>query len=153
MATSTGPYVQVGVICENFIKGEQTKALSIINILEGISGGGPEREMPPFHLGPPMKLIINLWAGQARGRFRLKLRPVAPSGLQDDAIDLVEVQFSDLTGLGRDTIMPMPEYDLTEPGTHWFDVLLESPDDESEPQLLTRIPFIVNYQQTVTLPG
>lgn len=107
--------------------------------------------MPPFHLGAPTKLIINLWAGQARGRFLLKLRPEAPSGVQDDPIDLAEVQFTELTGLGRDVIMPMPNYDLTEPGTYWFDVLLGVATDD-DGQLLTRIPFTVTYQQTVTLP-
>jgi hypothetical protein len=151
MASSTGgPYVQIAVICESFIKGEQSHALSIINILEGLSGGGPEAEMPPMTLQPPMKLIINLWAGQARGRYSLKLRPEAPSGMQDDPIDLTEVQFTELTGLGRDIILPMPRIELMEPGTHWFDVLL-APFGEGEAQLLTRIPFILNYQQAVTL--
>jgi len=149
--SNSGPYVQTAVICENFIKGEQTHALTIINILEGIAGGSPEREMPAFHLGPPMKIIINLWAGQARGRFLLKIRPEAPSGMQDEAIDLGEVQFSEMGGLGFDTIVPMPAYELTEPGTYWFDVLLEDQSGDSE-QLLTRMPFTVTYQQTVTLP-
>lgn len=150
-SSNSGPYVQVAVICENFIKGEQSHALTVINILEGIGGSSPDREMPPFHLGPPMKLIINLLAGQARGRYALKLRPEAPSGIQDDPIELGEVQFNELSGLGVDTILPMPAYELTEPGTYWFDVLLGVPDDPGD-QLLTRIPFTISYQQTVTLP-
>jgi hypothetical protein len=79
-----------------------------------------------------------------------KLRQEAPSGIQDDPIDIAEVQFSEFTGLGIDTIVPMPEYDLDEQGTYWFDVLLGHPGD-SDGQLLTRIPFTLTYRQTVTL--
>jgi hypothetical protein len=150
MAANTGPYVQMAVLCETFIKGEQSHALSVINVLEGISAAGPEPNMPPANIGPPVKVIVNLWAGQARGRYLLKLRPEAPSGIQDDPIDLGEVQFNEMSGLGVDTIVPMPPYEFTEPGTHWFDVLLGiSGEDGGE--LLTRIPFTINYQHAVTL--
>jgi hypothetical protein len=145
-----GPYVQIAAICETFIKGEQSHALSLINIVEGWSGAGPESEMPSAHIGAPLKLVINLWAGQARGRYSLKLRQEAPSGIQDDPIDIAEVQFNELTGLGVDTILQMPEYDFTEQGTYWFDVLLGDPGD-GDGELLTRIPFSISYRQTVTI--
>jgi hypothetical protein len=150
LASSNGPYVQIAVICESFIKGEQSHALSIINVIEGIGTAGSEREMPPVNIGPPLKLIINLLAGQARGRYVLKLRPQAPSGIQDDPVNLGEVQFNEMSGLGVDTILPMPPFELTEPGTHWFDVLLGA-DDGDDGELLTRIPFMINYQQTIQL--
>jgi hypothetical protein len=149
MATN-GPHVQVAVICENFIKGAESQALSLINIVEGFTGQGPEPQMPPLTIGPPLRLVINLWAGQARGRYMLKLRPEAPSGVQGDPIDIAEVQFNERTGLGQDTIAEMPEYEMTEPGVHWFDVLLAQPGEDGG-QMLTRIPFTVNYQQAVTL--
>jgi hypothetical protein len=152
LASNSGPYVQTAVLCETFIKGEQTHALSIINVIEGIGLAGPERDLPEgTSIGPPLKLIINLWAGRALGRFFLKLRPEAPSGIQDEAVDLGEVQFSGGAGAsGVDTIVPMPRYEFTEAGTYWFDVLLSSGDDD-DLQLLTRIPFTVTYQQTVNL--
>lgn len=106
--------------------------------------------MPSAHIGAPLKLVINLWAGQARGRYSLKLRQEAPSGIQDDPIDIAEVQFNELTGLGVDTILQMPEYDFTEQGTYWFDVLLGDPGD-GDGELLTRIPFSISYRQTVTI--
>jgi hypothetical protein len=146
---SSGPYVQTAVLCETFIKGEQSHALSLINIIEGIGVAGTDpREMPHTTIGPPLKIVINLWAGQAKGRYSLKLRPEAPSGLQGDLIELVLVQFAAPTGLGVDTIMPMPPYEITEEGTHWFDVILTAPGEE-EGELLTRIPFTVQYQPAV----
>jgi hypothetical protein len=143
--------VQIAVICETFIKGEQTHALSLINVVEGITLGGPDpRAIPSATIGPPLKLVINLWAGSTRGRYMLKLRPEAPSGIQDDEIEIVSFQFAG-EGDGKDTIVPMPSYEFSEEGMYWFDVLLAQAD-EAGGQLLTRIPFKVDYQQTVTLP-
>jgi len=149
--TPSGPYVQIAVLCETFIKGEQSHALSLINIIEGVTVAGDGPNMPPAKVGPPLKLVINLWAGSARGRYSLKLRPEAPSGLQDDLIEVAQPNFgAPGTGLGLDHIVPMPEYEMTEEGTHWFDVLL-TPVGEDDGQLLTRIPFVIAYQPTVTL--
>jgi hypothetical protein len=152
-ASSGGPYVQLAVLCEAFIKGEQSHALSLINIVEGITVAGAEPQMPPARIGPPLKIIINLWAGAARGRYSLKLRPETPSGLQDDPLELGPVNFGTPGGgLGVDTIREMPEYELTEEGTYWFDVFLTAVG-EDEGQFLTRIPFIISYQPTVVLRG
>jgi hypothetical protein len=142
---SSGPYVQVAVICETFIKGAQSGALSVINVLEGITvtGSDPD-EMPPVTIGPPLKLVINLWAGQTRGRYSLKLRPEEPSGLQGDPITIGPLQFGDTGARGVDAILPMPSYDFTEEGLHWFDVLFGGKGQED--RLLTRIPFGVTYQ-------
>jgi hypothetical protein len=149
MAAGSGPYVQIAVICETFIKGEQSHALSLINIIEGIGVGGDDpQQMPPTTIGPPLKLVVNLWAGGTRGRYTLKLRPEAPSGLQDDMIEIGSVQFSGDAGV--DTIVPMPSYEFTEEGIYWFDVLLVTPG-EVDGQLLTRISFKVDYQPVVTL--
>ena len=146
MATgSSGPHVQVAVICETFIKGAQSGALSLINILEGITVGGSDPdEMPPVTIGPPLKLVINVWAGQARGRYSLKLRPEEPSGVQGDLMTLGAIQFTDVGARGVDTIMPMPDFEITEEGITWFDVLFSGKGQGD--QLLTRIPFAVVYQ-------
>ena len=143
--SSGGPYVQVAVLCETFIKGAQSGALSLINIIEGITVGGTDPdEMPPFTLGPPLKLVVNLWAGQTKGRYSLKLRPEEPSGLQGDPINLGPIQFADTGARGVDAILPMPSYEVTEEGTYWFDVLFAG--KEQEDLMLTRIPFSVVYQ-------
>jgi hypothetical protein len=151
MADSSGPYVQLAVLCETFIKGEQSHALSLINIIEGFTVAGEGPDMPPARIGPPIKLVINLWAGSTRGRYSLKLRPEAPSGIQHDLIEVAPLNFGvPGAGFGLDTIVPMPEYELTEEGTWWFDILM-TPVGEDEGQLLTRIPFTITYQPTVTL--
>lgn len=156
MAATGGPYVQAAVLCETFIKGEQSHALSLINVIEGIGVAGPDpKEMPPTTIGPPLKLVINLWAGSARGRYSLKLRPVAPSGLEDDVIDVGFVEFGGVAGgLGVDTILAFPGYEFTEPGAYWFDVLLTE-IGEDDGQVLTRVPFTIQYQPGVTIrmPG
>jgi hypothetical protein len=146
--TAGGPYVQTAVICETIIRGAETKNLNLINILEGcgIQGTDPD-EMPSFTIGPPLKLVINLWGGKARGRYPLYIRPEEPSGLQGDRIKLGLLQFNGQSTGGCDTILPMPHYEITEEGTHWFDVLL-SPGGGEEDRLLTRIPFTVQYVPT-----
>jgi hypothetical protein len=144
--TNGGPYVQVAALCQTFIRGAESGQLSLINVLEGMTVVGPDPdEMPPVTIGPQMKLVIGLWAGHTKGRYRLKLRPEAPSGLQGDPIDLPPLRFADTGARGVDTIIPMPPYEVTEEGTHWFDVLF-SPGAGQEERLLTRIPFTVVYQ-------
>lgn len=151
MATdsSGGPYVQLAVLCATFIRGAESGQLSVINIVEGatVTGENPNA-MEPFPIGPPLKLVIGLWAGQTKGRYSLKLRPEEPSGLQGDPIPLPPLQFADTGARGVDTIVPMPQYDITEEGTTWFDVLF-SPGAGQEDRLLTRIPFTVVYQPEV----
>ena len=138
-----GPYVQVAVLCETFIKGAQSGNLSLINLIEGMTIVGTDDEIPSLKIGPPLKLVIGLWAGTTRGRYPLSLRPEAPSGLQGELIKLPPVHFRG--AMGADTILPMPEYEITEEGTTWFDVLFSPGGDEDD--LLTRIPFSVAYMQ------
>ena len=142
----SGPHVQVAVLCETFIRGAESGALSLINVIEGITVAGSDPdEMPPVTIGPPLKLVINLWAGQAKGRYSLKLRPEAPSGLQGDVIELGPIHFGAAAqGLGVDAIRMMPQHEMSEEGTHWFDVLFGGRDQED--RMLTRIPFTVTYQ-------
>jgi hypothetical protein len=140
-----GPHVQVALLCETIIRGAETGRLSVINIIDGATFAGEDPDdMPPFTIGPPLKLVINLWAGQTKGRYSLKLRPEAPSGIQGDAINLGALQFADTGARGVDTILAMPEYEITEEGTYWFDVLFAN--KEQEDRLLTRIPLTVAYQ-------
>lgn len=144
--TNGGPHVQVAVLCSTFIRGAESGQLSLINIIEGATVTGPEPDqMPPTVIGPPLKLVISLLAGQAKGRYSLSLRPEAPSGLQGDPIKLPPLQFSSTGSRGVDTILPMPPYEITEEGTHWFDVLF-SPGAGQQDLLLTRIPFTIIYQ-------
>jgi hypothetical protein len=144
-----GPYVQLALFAEKFIRGAQTGALSIINMVDavGVRGDNPN-QMPPFQMEQLM-VFVNLWAGDAKGRYEILLRPQEPSGLYGDPLDIGPVNFVP-TAKGVDIARQMPPYEITEEGTTWFDVLL-APPGEDDGQLLTRIPFEINYQPTVTL--
>lgn len=145
-----GPFVHLAVICDKFIRGAESRQLSLINIMEGITVGGPDADqMPPVTIGAPLMLVISLWAGRAKGRYSLKLRPEEPSGLQGDLIKLPPVHFTGAAGQGVEVILPMPSYEVTEEGTYWFDVLF-SPRSGEEDRMLTRIPFTVVYQPQPT---
>ncbi len=141
-----GPYVHTAVLCDKFIRGAESRQLSLINITEGITVGGPDADqMPPITIGAPLMLVISLWAGQTKGRYSLKLRPEEPSGLQGDPIKLPPVHFTAGAGHGVQIIVPMPSYEVSEEGTYWFDLLF-SPGAGQDDRLLTRIPLTVVYQ-------
>jgi hypothetical protein len=151
MPTNTGPHVQLALFAEKFIRGAQSRALSIINIIDAVTVQGPSpNEMPSFSLGQVM-IFVNLWADKTKGRYTIKLKPQEPSGLSGDLIEVGPVNFT-ATALGVEIARPMPDYEISEEGTTWFDVMLVAPGDE-EGQVLTRIPFNVTYQPTVTLPA
>ena len=143
-AADGGPYVQVATFCETIIVGAETRRLSMINIVDAIAVIGPDPDQMPVISLANLKIVINLWAGQTKGRYALKLRPEEPSGLQGDLIGLGSLNFSS-SQPGIDTIRPMPPYEVTEEGKYWFDVLL-SPGHDQEDRLLTRIPLTVTYQ-------
>ena len=146
-----GPHVQLALFAEKFIRGAQSGALSVINIIDTVGVQGPNlSEMPPISMAQFM-IFISLWADEARGRYTIVLRPQAPSGLYGDLIEIGPANFAS-TSLGVDIARPMAPYEISEEGTTWFDVMLVAPGDE-EGQLLTRIPFNVTYQPTVTLPA
>lgn len=138
-----GPYVQAAAFCETIIRGAETGRLSIINIVDGLTVVGSDpANMPSVSLAN-LRVVVNLWAGQAKGRYALSLRPEEPSGLQGDLIQLGSVNFSNQPGI--DLALPMPPYEITEEGKYWFDVIL-SPSQDGEDQLLSRIPLMVQYQ-------
>jgi hypothetical protein len=152
-ANEGGPHVQLALFAEKFIRGAQSGALSVINIIDGVTVQGPSlNEMPSFSLDQLM-IFVNLWADKTKGRYTIKLRPQEPSGLYGDLIEIGPANFT-ATALGVDIARPMPPFEITEEGTTWFDVMLVAPGDE-EGQVLTRIPFNVTYQPTVTIqqPG
>jgi hypothetical protein len=147
--TDGGPHVQLALFAEKFIRGAQSGALSIINIIDAVTVQGPSpNEMPPFSLDQLM-IFINLWADKTKGRYTIKLRPQEPSGLYGELIEIGPANFTPTT-MGIDIARLMPPHEITEEGTTWFDIMLVAPGDE-EGQILTRIPFNVTYQPTVTL--
>ncbi len=147
MAANAGPYVQIAAFCEKHIRGAQSGALSLINIVDEVHVQGLDpNEMPSVSL-LPFTLIVNLWAGQTKGRYNLFLRPEAPSGLQGDPINIGPVHFPQPGASGVDTLRNLP-YEVSEEGTYWFDLLF-SPGGDQEDLVLTRIPLRVAYHPQV----
>jgi hypothetical protein len=139
-----GPHVQTALFCEKVLR-EANGGISLINIVEGVGataiGEDVPDEMPPISL-QQLFLVVQLWADKTKGRYTLKIRPEAPSGVQEDPLTM-PINFRENGPKGVDTIMLMP-YVVTEEGTYWFDVLLSGPDQED--RVLTRIPLNVIYQ-------
>jgi hypothetical protein len=150
-ALSEGPYAQSAVLCETFIRGAESGQMTLVNILEGIGVSGPDlRAMTPIVIGAPIKLVVRLCGGDSTERYSLGLRSEAPSGTQRELLELADIEFSKAEGNIFSTVLPMPQYEVTEPGTHWFDLLIRGHREE-QPRLLTRIPLNVSYQPRVTL--
>src|SRR4051812_3454528 len=80
-AMEKGPYLGTAVFCETAILG-QDGAVSLIRIIDTVTQAAvwpdPPEAMPPFVVNS--KLAIMLKAGEARGRYRIKLQPEAPDG-------------------------------------------------------------------------
>lgn len=141
--TNRGPHVQVAAFVEKWIRGAESGAISLINILDTATFAGPESdEMPSFSL-EPLNLVLALWAGQTKGRYNVLVRPEAPSGIQGDPIKVGSVNFANTGAIGVNLITKIP-YEITEEGVYWFDILLDRKDQE--PQVVTRVPLTVAYQ-------
>jgi hypothetical protein len=140
-----GPHVQTAVLCEKVLR-DANGGLSLISIVEGVAATafGPDvpDEMPALSL-EGLFLVVTLWADKTKGRYELKVRPEAPSGIQEQPL-VLPVNFRETGNKGVDTILPMP-YTVTEEGVYWFDILFASPTG-GEDRLLSRIPLNVMYQ-------
>jgi hypothetical protein len=137
-----GPYLNTAVFCDMTLLGNDG-TLSIIRIVDTVTqtatGPEPPPQMPAFVL--KTKLAVVLKAGDARGRFGLKITGEAPDGrqlpTQEHAIHL------DGDHHGINLIVDVTlAVDLE--GLYWFDLFfVAAPDDE---RLLTRVPLRVLYQ-------
>jgi hypothetical protein len=134
----------IAALCETVIVGNDGR-VSVVNVIEqvGTSQRGPDApdEMPPFTF--PVPFLVDLVAGQAQGRFGVKLQPVDPAGVELDPVEY-PVQFGEGTGYRLRGTLPLQ---LAKEGRHWIDVILVRGrgDDQAE-ELLTRLPLNVQYQ-------
>jgi hypothetical protein len=144
MTDSGGPYVMIAALCETIIIGNDGR-VSVINVIEnvGTAQRGPDvpDEMPAFTF--PVPYLIDLVAGQAQGRFAVRLQPIDPAGVELDPVEN-PVQFGEGTGYRLRGTLPLQ---LAKEGRYWIDVVLVRGrgDDQAE-ELLTRLPLNVQYQ-------
>ena len=141
MTFEQGPYIQMAGICEQVIV-DKTGALSLIRIIDTITHteARPDAptEMPPVTY--PMKMVIMLKAGRARGRHELKIVPQLPSGeTKTPLIRSVQMEGEER---GFNNIINML-FTFTMEGLYWFNIYLDD-------SLLTRIPLRIKYNRIVT---
>jgi hypothetical protein len=145
----TGPFLTMAVLCEKVLV-EQGGAFSVIRVTDtlGQSASGPEspEQMPPF-IAENLTMVIVLRAGQAKGRFGIKIRPEEPSGHQLPSVE----ESIQLTGgpWGASIIAPIV-LPVAEEGVFWFDILLTGPSQPDK--LLTRVPLEVIYSRSTSSP-
>lgn len=141
MGFEQGPYIQMAGLCEQVIE-DKTGALSLIRIIDTITHteARPDAptEMPPVTY--PMKMVIMLKSGRAKGRHELKIIPEMPSGeLKPPLARSIHMEGEER---GFNNIINMV-FTFTMEGLYWFNVYLDD-------SLLTRIPLRLKYERIVT---
>lgn len=137
MDFKTGPFVKVACFCDTVIE-EKDGVYTFVRIIDVITHHPrlPDMpdEMPPFIY--PLKMVIMLGAGMARGRHRLEVVLEYPNGLRESGDSLlVTVHFEE----GRTaTVVADLAFEFEQEGTYLFHVVLE---DEH----LTSIPVTIRY--------
>ncbi len=141
MTFEQGPYLQMAGLCENIIE-DKTGSLSLIRIIDTITHTEARPDAPP-DMPPvtyPMKMIIMLKAGRARGRHELRIVPELPSGeVKPPLTRSVQMEGEER---GFNNIVNMV-FTFTMEGLYWFNVYFDD-------SLLTRIPLRIKYNRVVT---
>lgn len=133
------PWVQIATICHTALI-ENTGQLSVIRVTDRIAVAGVAPEMQPQPL--QLTFAILLRSGEMRGQYNVRIRVTSPQGQETMGQDIMFLFEGGDRGV--QVVLPMAMV-ATEPGTYWFDVLVE--DD-----LLTRVPLTVLYQR-IQLPA
>jgi len=143
MAFEEGPYIQMASFCD-YVLEDKTGALSVIRVIDRLThtatGPSAPAEMPEVRY--PLKLVLMLKSGRARGRSELKIVPELPSGQKGNPFTL-SAQFEG-EERGHNVVMDI-QFPFTMEGLHWFDVYVDN-------ALLTRVPLRVIYQRIATGP-
>jgi hypothetical protein len=141
MQFEQGPYIQVATLCEQVLE-EKTGMLSLIRIIDTITHtearpDAPE-DMPPITY--PMKMVIKVKSGRARGRHDLKIVPELPSGETKSPLTRsIQMEGEER---GANNIINML-FTFTIEGLYWFNIYLDD-------SLVTRIPMRIKYNRIVT---
>ena len=141
MAFEQGPYIQMAGLCENVIE-DKTGVLSLIRIIDTITHteARPDAPIEMPQVTYPMKMVIMLKSGRARGRHELKIIPELPSGeFKPPLIRSIQMEGEER---GFNNIINML-FTFTVEGLYWFNVYLDD-------SLLTRIPLRIKYNRIVT---
>ena len=141
MTFEQGPYLQVAGLCDQVIE-DKSGVLSLIRIIDTIThteaGTDPPLEMPQVNY--PLKMVIMLKAGRARGRHEIKLVSELPSGeTKQPFIRSIQMEGEER---GVNNVINLM-FTFTMEGLYWFNVYFDD-------SLLTRIPLRIKYNRIVT---
>ena len=141
MTFEQGPYIQAAALCEQVIE-DKTGVLSFIRIIDTITHteARPDApiDMPPVTY--PMKMVIMLKSGRARGRHEIKIIPELPSGeVKPTFTRSIQLEGEER---GANSIINLM-FTFTMEGLYWFNIYLDD-------SLLTRIPMRIKYNRIVT---
>jgi hypothetical protein len=144
MKFEQGPYIQMAGLCDQVIE-DKTGALSLIRVIDTITHteARPDAPVEMPHVTYPLKMVIMLKSGRARGQHELKIVPEMPSG--ETKPPLTRSIHLEGEERGINHIVNMI-FTFTIEGLYWFNVYF----DDSP---LTRIPLRVKYNRVVTKPA
>lgn len=134
------PWVQIAAICHTALL-ENTGAMSVIRVTDRITVAGVTPDMQPQPL--QLTVAILLKAGDMIGQYNVRIRVRSPQGQETMGQPILFLFEGGDRGV--QVVLPMAMI-ATEPGTYWFDLLIE--DD-----VLTRMPLTVLYQRIQLPPG
>jgi len=141
VAYSQGPFLNAAFLCEKVLR-EANGVTSAIRIVDRINRGiiGPElkRDMEPFEYN--LFLYLSLKSGSARGPMELVIRLEDPSGTSK-SVSTQTLNFEGDDERGA-TLVADLRLQLSLPGLHWFDIVLDR-------VRITRIPLRVVYQPQI----
>ena len=138
MIPETGPYLKTAVFCDQVIEGKDG-VLSLVRAIDRltITAGGPGAPEAMPEVRRPLKLVLMLVSGRARGGQNLEVKIETPDGT------IGPWWSSRILFEGEDrgaNVVLEVEQEFRFEGLYWFHLLLEG-------NQLTRIPFRVIYQR------
>lgn len=141
MTFEDGPYVQAACFCDMVIR-DDSGAFSLIRVIDTLTHteGGPTPPPVMPAVPYPLKLVLFLKSGKARGRYDLRIVPELPTGGTREPVT-VTVHFEG-EEKGHNVVMNI-KFDFEIEGLYWFDVYLAE-------HRITRIPFRVKYNRVVS---
>lgn len=135
---SAGPFVALAVLCQRYDR-QPDGTVDVSGIVDGVGlrAESPEQlQHEPAIV--PLTVLVALRAGDERGVRIVEVRGIFPSGLTGPAVSQRVVFSDDRPGV---TLRVPLELSVQEPGTYWFDVVVEG-------RLLTRISFVAHVEFT-----
>lgn len=140
MAYKDGPFIQAACFCEMVLT-EGDGVGSLIRVVDTIThterGPNPPDEMPPIVF--PLKLVLMLKSGRAKGRSTIKVVPRNPNESTEDPL-IFTVHFEG-EEKGVNAVLDL-NFQFRFEGTYWFDVYIED-------HRLTSMPLRLKYDRAV----